>query len=48
LRLGLEKETTTTNSVRLQADVRREWARFVSFDSSSVDEKNKFGAREVP
>ena len=32
MRLGLEKETTTS-SVRLQADVRREWARLASFDS---------------
>ena len=42
MRLGLEKESTTTSSVRLQADVRREWASLVSFDSSSVDKKNKF------
>ena len=42
MRLGLEKETTTTSSVRLQAHVRREWARLVSFDSSSLDKKNKF------
>ena len=47
LRLGLEKEITTTSSVsiiekRLPADIRREWARLVSSDSSSVDKKNKF------
>ena len=47
LRLGLEKEITTTSSVsiiekRLPADIRRERARLVSSDSSSVDKKNKF------
>ena len=47
LRLGLEKEKTTTSSVsiiekRLPADIRREWARLVSSDSSSIDKKNKF------
>ena len=47
LRLGLEKEITTTSSVsifekRLPADIRREWARLVSSDSSSVDKKYKF------
>ena len=47
LRLGLEKEITTTSFVsiiekRLPADIRREWARLVSSDSSSVDKKNKF------
>ena len=47
LRLGLEKEITTTSSIsiiekRLPAVIRREWARLVSSDSSSVDKKNKF------
>ena len=41
LRLGVEKEITTTSSVsiikkRLPADIRREWSRLVSSDSSSV------------
>ena len=47
LRLGLEKEITATSSVsiiekRLPADIRRERARLVSSDSSSVEKKNKF------
>ena len=46
LRLGLEKEITTSSvsiiEKRLPADIRREWARLVSSDSSSVDKKNKF------
>ena len=41
----MEKEITTTSSVsiiekRLPADNRREWARLVSSDPSSVDKKN--------
>ena len=49
LRLGLEKEITTKSSVsiiekRLPADIRREWARPVSSDSSSVHKKTNFQA----
>lgn len=47
LRLGLEKEITTTSSVsiiekRLPADIRREWERFVSPGSCGVNTKNQF------
>ncbi|KAJ7337869.1 hypothetical protein OS493_008027 [Desmophyllum pertusum] len=47
LRLGLEKEITTTSSVsiiekKLPADIRRDWAKLVSSDTSSVDKKDKF------
>ena len=47
LTLGQEKEITTTSSVSiieksLPADIRREWTRLVSSDSSSVDKRNKF------
>ena len=46
LRLGLEKEITTTSFVsiiekRLPAEIRREWARLVSSDSSSVNKKKQ-------
>ena len=40
-----ERDTTSSVSItekRLPADIRREWARLVSSDSSSVDKKNKF------
>lgn len=45
--LGLEKEITTTSSVsiiekKLPADVRKEWAKLVSFDTSDVDKRDKF------
>ena len=47
LRLGLEKEITTTSSVSiiekiLLPDIRKEWAKLVSFDTSEVDKKDKF------
>ena len=46
-RLGLEKEITTTSSVsiiekKLPNDVRKEWAKLVSFDTSEVDKRDKF------
>ena len=46
-RLGLEKEITTTSSVsviekKLPTDVRKEWAKLVSSDHSTVDKTNKF------
>ena len=46
-RLGLEAEITTTSSVsiierKLPMDIRREWARTVSLDTSMVDKTNKF------
>jgi len=46
-RLGLEKEITTTSSVRLiekilPTDVKKEWAKFVSPDHSTVDKMDKF------
>ena len=47
LRLGLEREITTTSSVSiikktLPPDIRKEWAKLVSFDTSEVDKKDKF------
>ena len=47
LRLGLEKEITTTSSVsikekKLSTDIRRDWAKLVSSDTTSVDKKDKF------
>ena len=46
-RLGLEKEITTTSSVsviekKLPTDVKKEWAKFVSSDHSTVDKTDKF------
>lgn len=46
-RLGLEKEVTTTSSVsviekKLPTDVKKEWAKFVSSDHSTVDKTDKF------
>ena len=47
VRLGLEKEITTTSSVsiiekKLPAAIRRDWAKLVSSVTSSVDKKDKF------
>ena len=47
LRLGLEREITTTSSVSiiektLPPDIRKEWAKWVSFDASEIDKKDKF------
>ena len=47
LRIGLEKEITTTSSVsiiekKLPPDIRKDWAKLVSSDTSSVDKKDKF------
>ena len=47
LRLGLENEITTTSSVsiiekKLPPDVRRDWTKQVSSDTTSVDKKDKF------
>ena len=49
VRIGLEKEITTTSSVsiidkRLPPDIRKDWAKLVSSDTSSVDEKDKFAS----
>lgn len=46
-RLGLEAEITTTSSVsiierKLPPDVRKEWAKLLSSDDSTVDKTNKF------
>ena len=46
-RLGLEKEITTTSSVsviekKLPTDIKKEWAKLVSSDDSTVDKTNKF------
>ena len=46
-RLGLEKEITTTSSVsviekKLPTDVKKEWAKFVSSDHSTVVKTDKF------
>ena len=46
-RLGLEKEITTTSSVsviekKLPTDVKKEWAKLISSDHSTVDKTNKF------
>ena len=46
-RLGLEKEITRTSSVsviqkKLPTDVKKEWAKLVSSDHSTVDKTNKF------
>ena len=46
-RLGLEQEITTTSSVsviekKLPTDVKKEWAKLVSSDHSTVDKTNKF------
>lgn len=46
-RLGLEQEITATSSVsviekKLPTDVKREWAKLVSSDHSTVDKTNKF------
>jgi len=48
-RLGLEKEITTTSSVsviekKLPTDVKKEWAKFVSSDHSTVDKMDKFSS----
>ena len=47
LRIGFEKEITTTSSVsiivkKLPPNIRRDWAKLVSSDTSSVDKKDKF------
>lgn len=47
LRLGLEKEITTTSFVsiiekKIPENIRRDWARLISSDTSSVDNKDKF------
>ena len=47
LRLGLEKEITTTSSVSIRekilpADIRKAWAKLVSFDTSKVDKRDTF------
>ena len=47
LQLELEREITTTSSVSiiektLPPDIRKEWAKLVSFDTSEVDKKDKF------
>ena len=47
LRIGLEKEITTTSSVsiiekKLPPDIRKDWAKLVSSDTSSVEKKDKF------
>lgn len=46
-RLGLEREITTTSSVsiierKLPTEIRKEWAKLVSADNSTVDKTNKF------
>ena len=46
-RLGLEKEIATTSSVsvkekKLPTDVKKEWAKLISADHSTVDKTNKF------
>ena len=46
-RLGLEKEITTTIPVsviekKLPTEVKKQWAKFVSSDHSTVDKTNKF------
>ena len=46
-RLGLEREITTTSSVsiierKLPAEIKKEWAKLVSADNSTVDKTNKF------
>ncbi|KAJ7361986.1 hypothetical protein OS493_013072 [Desmophyllum pertusum] len=45
MRISLEKEITTTSSIiekRLPPDVRKDWAKLVSSNTSSVDKKDKF------
>ena len=47
VRIGLEKEITTTSSVsimekRMSAYIRKDLAKLVSSDTSSVDKKDKF------
>ena len=47
VRIGLEKEITTTSSVsiiekRLPPELRKDWVKLVSSDTSSVDKKDKF------
>ena len=47
LRIRFEKEITTTSSVsiivkKLPPNIRRDWAKLVSSDTSSVDKKDKF------
>ena len=47
LRIGLEREITTTSSVsiiekRLPPNIRKDWAKLVSSDTSPVDKKDKF------
>ena len=46
-KLGLEREITTTSSVsiierKLPPEIRKEWAKLVSADNSTVDKTNKF------
>ncbi|XP_068692645.1 uncharacterized protein [Montipora foliosa] len=46
-RLGLEKEITTTSSVsiierKLPNDIKREWAKLVSSEHSTIDKRDKF------
>ena len=46
-RLGLEREITTTSSVsiierKLPSEIKKEWAKLVSADNSTVDKTNKF------
>ena len=46
-KLGLEREITTTSSVsiierKLPTEIRKEWAKVVSADNSTVDKTNKF------
>ena len=46
-RLGLEREITTTSSIsiverKLPANIKREWAKLVSTDNSTVDKTDKF------
>ena len=47
LRIGLEKENTTTSSVsiiekKLPPDIRKDWPKLISSDTSAVDKKDKF------
>ena len=47
LRIGLEREITTTSSVsiiekRLPPNIRKDWAKLVSSDTSPVDKRDKF------
>ena len=45
-RLGLEREITTTSSIsiierKLPANIKKEWAKLVSADNSTVDKTDK-------